>query len=343
MPRITYRTYAPKAETRTIIDQADGILVEYSRQGFSLTLRQLYYQFIARDLFPDSYINEAGTKNSIQSYNKLKAIISKAREGGMLDWSHVKDRGRELEAKPHWDDAEDFLSSVAPQFNCDRWAEQPTRVEVWVEKDALSEVLARACRPYDVAYMATKGYISVSTIWEAAHNRFLRYWNDYGQETVVIHLTDHDPSGIDMERDIRDRLRVFATQYQESQLSRGNPVVHVDRIALTMAQIEQYNPPPNPAKETDSRFAHYESHHGNESWELDALDPGVIVRMIQARIRNYMDRALYDERVAQEREWRASLLHMARYQDEAMAALPPLDPDDYSHPGDDDDIDTEDD
>lgn len=339
MPRIQYKEYNPQPETRAIIEQADQILIQYEQQGFSLTLRQLYYQFIARDLFPDTYINDEGTKNSIQSYNKLKAIVSKAREGGMLDWSHVKDRGRETESRPHWDNPPDFMTSVSSQFSCDRWIDQPTRVEVWVEKDALSEVLSRACRPLDVPYMATKGYISASTVWEAAHDRFLRNWNRHGQQTVVIHLSDHDPSGIDMERDVRERLDLFTTQYTDR--NRGHCNVVVDRIALTMAQIEQYDPPPNPAKETDSRFAAYQQLHGDESWELDALEPMVIVQMIQERIRHHMNVELYEARLAQEREWRASLMHLAENYDDAMEAIPPLDVDQYDDDEDEEDYEDE--
>ena len=81
---------------------------------------------------------------------------------------------------------------------------------------------------------------------------------------MIIHLGDHDPSGIDMTRDIQERLQMFGAD------------VYVKRVALTMNQIGTYNPPPNPAKITDSRASKYIDEYGNESWELDALEPQVI-------------------------------------------------------------------
>ncbi len=297
MAKIEYRAYNPKPETILIIERANEILDEYAEQGFNLTLRQLYYQFIARDLFPDSYINPTeGTKNNISSYNKLKGIVSAAREGGMIDWDRLVDRGRSSENRSHWRDASHFIRTVTPQFTTDLWRDQPKRVEVWVEKDALSDVIERACRPLDVPFTACKGYMSASTMWDAAHNRMLHNWNEYNQETVVLHLGDHDPSGIDMTRDIEERLNMFASQTDTAYLdSQGNPTITVQRIALTRAQVTRYAPPPNPAKEIDPRFRDYEAIHGAQSWELDALSPQVIMDLITSRIRPHMDREIFKD------------------------------------------------
>ncbi len=314
MPRIRYRVYRPREEAQGIIATANEILEEYAEDGFNLTLRQLYYQFVARDLFPDSYINEEGTKNNIKSYNRLGDIISNAREGGMIDWNHITDRGREVETNPHWRTPRQFMMSVAPQFAIDMWTGQPQRVEVWVEKDALSEVIERACEPMDVPFMACKGYMSSSAIWQAAHDRMLNNWNRHRQPTIVLHLGDHDPSGIDMTRDIQERLDLFSSQYEEG---RDEPCeITVERIALTMDQVQHYNPPPNPAKETDSRFAQYQAEHGDLSWELDALEPQVIVALITDAIRDHMDQDLYDARRANEEEWRSQLEEVAGRWDE---------------------------
>lgn len=338
MPRIAYREYRPQPETRSIIEQANVILHEYGEQGFNLTLRQLYYQFIARDLFPESYVSAEGTKNNVKSYNKLGAIISAAREGGMIDWSYIKDRGRSSEARPHWDGPEDFMSSVAPQFNTDLWADQPRRVEVWVEKDALSDVVERACRPLDVPYTACKGYMSASTMWEAAQ-RMLRNFNTYNQPTIILHLGDHDPSGIDMTRDIEDRLHLFSAQYQEEFRGRGHDLTVV-RIALTRAQIDEYEPPPNPAKETDSRFAGYQEIHGDESWELDALEPQVIVDLITERVREYMAPRIFRRSQREEVEHRARLVKIASNWDAVtglLDTLPDPEPEDDENDSEDND------
>jgi len=166
-----------------------------------------------------------------------------------------------------------------------------------VEKDALVGVIARACQPLDVPYFACRGYSSDSEMWRAAQ-RFLRY-EDNGQIPYIIHLGDHDPSGIDMTRDIEDRLNLF------------NARPYVKRIALNYDQVEMYNPPPNPAKETDSRWEGYVAEYNTySSWELDALDPNVIVDLITGEILALRDDDRWDERMIEETEGKLELRRM---------------------------------
>jgi len=119
---------------------------------------------------------------------------------------------------------------------------------------------------------------------------------EFRQKTVIFHLGDHDPSGIDMSRDITERLSLFV----------GRPV-EVRRIALNMPQVEEYGPPPNPAKTTDSRFESYLEKYGDESWELDALEPKVIVELIQKNLRGVMDKARFDEAIEIQEQGRKEL------------------------------------
>lgn len=146
----------------------------------------------------------------------------------------------------------------------------------WIEKDALTGIIAGVCEQYDVPYFACRGYNSQSEQW-AAGMRLKRY-KEKGQTPVIFHLGDHDPSGIDMTEDNRKRLSLFA----------GFDVI-VHRLALNYDQVQEYNPPPNPAKATDSRFLGYQSEYGNECWELDALDPQVIVDLVRGAIAEIME------------------------------------------------------
>jgi hypothetical protein len=139
-----------------------------------------------------------------------------------------------------------------------------------------------------VPYFSCRGYTSQSELWSAA--RRLSRYESAGQDTVVIHLGDHDPSGVDMTRDIQERLALFGS------------TATVRRIALNMAQVEQYDPPPNPAKLTDSRATGYISAFGESSWELDALDPATLDRLIDDEIRSWRD----------EDRWAADTEHMQR-------------------------------
>ena len=71
-----------RASSLAIIDQANEIIDEYQADGYDLTLRQLYYQFVARNLIP----------NSQSEYNKLGTAINNGRLAGLIDWDAIKDR-----------------------------------------------------------------------------------------------------------------------------------------------------------------------------------------------------------------------------------------------------------
>lgn len=269
--KIRYIAKTFRAKSLAIIHKAEEIMSEYRDSGYSLTLRQLYYQFVSRGLI----------QNNQSEYNRLGSIIGDARLAGLLDWDIMEDRGRNLLIVPTWGQPADILDTCAQMFKIDLWEDQDAHVEVWVEKEALIGVVEPVCRRERVGAFACKGYVSLSEMWSAAHYRF-RTQMDLGKEVIVIHLGDHDPSGIDMTRDIGERL---------SLLSDGE--IEVVRIALNRDQIDQYNPPPNPAKMTDSRFAEYRRNHGDESWELDALEPKVIENLIQDAIDERKDHAAF--------------------------------------------------
>jgi hypothetical protein len=275
-----------RRDTLRVIEHATTIIEEYQLQGFSLTLRQLYYQFVSRALIP----------NSQSEYKKLGSIINDARLAGLIDWDAIEDRTRNLRALPTWSGPQSIINAVCQQFRTDVWSDQPSRVEVWIEKDALVGVIERVCNNYRVPFFACRGYSSQSEQY-AAGKRFAEYAY-HGQSTIILHLGDHDPSGIDMTRDNRDRLNMFS----------GNDApVEVRRLALNMAQVREHNPPPNPAKEEDSRAADYIEKFGRSSWELDALDPRMIEELIGAELASIINRPLWDAAMVDELGQRSTL------------------------------------
>jgi len=283
MPTITYKRKDFRPESLAVIDQANRIIAQYQQQDLRLTLRQLYYQFVSRDLLP----------NVQRSYDRLGRIISEARLAGLVDWDAIEDRTRHLEKNSHWDDPADIISACAQSYQIDKWQGQQYQVEVWIEKEALSGVLASVCPDLDVPFFACKGYVSTSEMWGCAQ-RLLGYV-ELSRTPVIIHLGDHDPSGIDMTRDIADRLETFMDAH-------GEDPPEVKRIALNFAQVQQYQPPPNPAKQTDARFDAYVQQFGvEESWELDALDPPTLVQLVRDAVTSYRNDAAWKEMVKHEK------------------------------------------
>lgn len=278
MPSICYTDKNFSHKSLEVIRQANEICRSYGAQGFDLTLRQLYYQFVSRGLIP----------NKDTEYKRLGSIINDARLAGLMDWSYITDRTRNLRTLSHWTKPSEIIRSAAVSYHRDMWARQSTHVEVWIEKDALIGVIGGVCDELDLPHFSCRGYTSQSEVWVAAR-RMERYLRD-GQKVVVIHLGDHDPSGIDMSRDIEGRLSLFleGDGYDADELT-------VLRIALNYDQVLQYNPPPNPAKLTDSRATGYISKHGDESWELDALEPTVITSLVRDTATTYINWRIWEE------------------------------------------------
>lgn len=267
MARICYQPCKFQARALALIEICNQIIVEYQRAGFVLTLRQLYYQLVSRDVIP----------NKQSEYHRVGSIVNDARLAGMMDWAALEDRTRNIKSIAHWDSPEQIVSAVADQYRTEKWSSQLVVPEVWIEKDALVGVIQPVCDQEDVAYFSCRGYVSQSEMHDAAQ-RFIRRAHK-GQGTQVIHLGDHDASGQDMSRDIEERIRMFMTHHLKS-----SSMFQFKRIALNMDQIRQYNPPPNPAKSTDPRFQAYVAKHGDESWELDALNPTVLADLIRQEV-----------------------------------------------------------
>lgn len=297
MTKIAYITKNFATKTLDRIEIANQIIQEYSNQGFDLTVRQLYYQLVSRGYIP----------NTRPEYKKLVKTLTDARLAGMISWHAIIDRTRILIGNSHWDQPSDVIRSAEASFQIDKWDGQPYRVEVWIEKDALRGVISGVCRELDISQFACRGYISQSELWRSAR-RMKRSQND-GQIPYIIHLGDHDPSGIDMTRDISDRLELF-------ELGTEGIDFHVKRIALNFDQVQQYDPPPNFAKEKDSRTEAYSSEYGHDSWELDALEPSVIVNLIREHVGIIRDDKKWQELVEKERRYKQQLTQIrTRYDD----------------------------
>lgn len=287
---IAYRKYRPQAGARTVIEQANQIIADAEADGWhSMTLRQLYYQFVSRGFIP----------NAVSEYKRLGRIVTDARYGGLIGWRSIEDAGRNSYHFPENPTAEQVLNGIEYKLSIDPWADQDTYVEVWVEKQALEATIARPAGRLNTPYMACKGYLSASEAWRAS----LRYQRAIakGKNPVLLHLGDHDPSGIDMTRDNADRLAEFL-----------GGRIEVRRIALNMDQVEEYAPPPNPAKEDDSRYPRYQAEFGDESWELDALRQNTIGDIITENLKSFINQEKWDASMAEQERRRRPLAKLKR-------------------------------
>lgn len=292
-------------EKMSVIRKANKILAGYIGK-YDITLRGLYYQFVARDEFPDTWkwkkINdkkwirdlENGTKNADPNYKMLGDIIGDGRLMGLVDWEVLGDEERFIRQLSRWNGPAHAIESITQQYRTDLWKNMSVVPEVWVEKNALIGLLEPICNRRRVGLFSCKGYASLTAFRQAAHR--LQAIIDVGQEPVILHLGDHDPSGVDMTRNIREYLEMFLRKS-----------IRVDRLALNMDQVLEFSPPPNPAKIKDPRAKKYIKQYGDESWELDALEPTQFDDVVTAAIDEFIDIDTWNENLKREKSDKAQM------------------------------------
>ena len=256
------KTTKLKPESIALAIEARDIIAGYNNR---VTLRQVFYQLVSRNII----------ENTERAYKNLGNLLVKARESGIVEWSAMEDRGRSIDTASTYDSVDQFKRVMRYMFDQDRWINQQRRVAVIVEKAALAGVIEPVCRQYQTPFIAARGYASATLVAEASVAL---------RDHAVLYLGDHDPSGVDMARDWQDRLRNF------------DAGCFVQRIALTRDQIEMFSLPPQPVKAADARATAYESVHGSGVWELDALPPDELGRLVQSAIESFIDPEAWNER-----------------------------------------------
>jgi hypothetical protein len=296
-----------KPASQVLIAQCTQVIDSYKAQGFRMTLRQLYYQLVSKNIIP----------NSEKSYKSLGKLVSDGRLAGRLDWDIIEDRVRVPKRPNQYKSLSDLVEAAVYSYRLPRMDAQDEYVELWVEKDALAGVLAPIASRYHSVLMVNRGYSSQSAMMEAAQRIDRACRNENGEpyrDATILYLGDLDPSGEDMVRDIDDRLAMFLDggydidyakrqkEHGSDDLARlvspsGHPLkrgeytvpVHVEKLALTIEQVNEYQPPPNPTKLSDTRAKDFIAKYGHTSWEVDALPPNVLTQIIETRFEELLD------------------------------------------------------
>lgn len=264
------------AASERLITTASEIASAQAAHGYKLTIRQLYYQLVAC----------GAVENRDTSYDNLVALLTKARLAGVLDWDIMDDRSSGFVEQVRWNNGVDALYAAARNYHEDLWEGQEFRVFVVVEKEAIAGSLQRVCQDWDIPLLPARGYSSAIRLREFAKQRIMQA----SQTVVVLHLGDHDPIGIDMSRDLQERLTLF---------SREQVQIDFRRIALNMDQVDAQAPPPNPAKVTDSRYNAYRKQFGDKSWELEALSPAYLHKLVTDQVESLLDFNIWNQKCLQ--------------------------------------------
>jgi len=255
------RTVPKDKKARIVKTDWQQRAVDFVKKAFAelnnpVTIRQVHYNLVGLEL-PDY-------RNDLKHYNKLVDFMLKARILGIVDWNMITETESLYFEPVLWgvsniDEAIKKAMESIPAMGKDPWEEIGKSVYVFTEKRELFGQINSVCEKYYVPLVSFKGYGAVWTRISRLAPK-IKEKLDKGHKVWALIISDHDPSGLDINRFYMALLKIFH---------------HFDldevRVALTAKQILDYNLPPNPAKETDPRFKWYNKEFGDESWEVDAL------------------------------------------------------------------------
>jgi hypothetical protein len=259
--------------TSTAIQDHKTVIYKLAAIDQPMTVRQIYYRLVANGTIPKTEL----------AYKCLARWVKQMRLDGDMPWGWIEDSTRRVRQPLTFTGPDDALFWLAKTYRRDLWDDQPSRVEIWCEKDALAGVLFDVTSEYDVPLMVVRGFASVTFLHDAANAIAAS-----AKSTMIYYFGDHDPSGAIIESSVEHRLREFAP----------DAVINFKRAAVTPAQIKSMRLLTRPTKAS----AHSRGFKG-ESVELDAIPPATLRTMVRECIERHINaparaRAL----AAQERE-----------------------------------------
>lgn len=257
----------------------DDLVARYDR----MTVRQVFYTLEVAGVVEKT---EAG-------YRQVQTQVLAMRRQGVLDWDFITD-GTRWQRKPEtWMSTDEYVENVARAYRRDLWRTQGYRIEVWLEKDALADVVIDVTAAWDVSLMVSRGQSS-ATFLHAAAKAAERHYQAFGGATAVYTLYDYDAGGDRAARTIARDLPELA----------GEAPVTVERLAVTPEQIEALKLPTRPAKRSDPEAAKWGD---RPAVELDAIPPDRLRAMVEEAIVEHIDPRQWEIEQTIEAEERRSL------------------------------------
>jgi len=271
-------------ETATAIrDAVEELTGRYDR----MTVRQVFYQLEMAGVVEKT---EAG-------YRQVQNQVLVMRRKGLLDWGFITDGTRWQRKPKSYADAGEYAERIARSYRRDLWQRQGVRIEIWLEKDALADVILDVTKAWDVSLMVSRGQSS-STFLYTAGKFAEQAWKADETDTFVYMLYDFDAGGERAARTIARDLPEFA----------GEAWVNVHRLAVTEEQVREWSLPTRPAKKSDPEAKKF----GDKAVELDAIDPKQLTTLVENAILSHVDRHAWEVEKRIEKEERAGLLAMAQ-------------------------------
>ncbi len=260
-----------------------SVMVEILEADHPMTVRQVFYQLVARRAIP---------KTEVEYKTTVCRLLVEMRRSGRIPYGWIADNTRWMRNARTWDSVEELLRETAQVYRRNLWTNADEQVEVWIEKEALAGVVSGVTVGWHVPLMVTRGYPSVSYVYEAATAA-----KADGRSLILYYLGDHDPSGVDIDRFIGAEFARHGVEDFE-----------IRRLAVTPEQITSLTLPTRPTKRTDTRAAGFRG----ESVELDAIPASSLREIVEDAITAHLDGGRVDAIREIEHHERQQLLQLVK-------------------------------
>jgi hypothetical protein len=247
--------------TKAELERLREAMIEILAADHPMTVRQVFYRMVTR---------EEIAKTEQEYKNTVGRLLVKMRREGAIPFDWIADNTRWMRKPRTYSSVEQALQHVAQTYRRALWDDQEVYVEVWTEKDALAGVLLEETARWDVPLMVSRGFSSVSYLWEAAQTIRAQ-----AKPAFLYYFGDHDPSGVHIDRNIEKQLREMAPKAE----------IHFQRVAVLPDQIAEWDLPTRPTKKTDGRSKTFQG----ESIEVDAIEPQQLRRLVEECIVRHVD------------------------------------------------------
>jgi hypothetical protein len=239
------------------------MICQVCAEDHPLSVRGVFYRVISA----------GAVEKSEKAYGAVQREVLKLRRSGILPYEWIADGTRWQVKQPSWDTARDALDDAISSYRRSMWHNQNVYVEVWSEKEAIASIVSPTTDEWDVPLMIARGFASESFLWSTANT--IRRQGQDGKDALIYQLGDHDPSGLAAWQHVQTRLAEFAPDVD----------IHFERLAVTEAQIAEYNLPTRPTKTTDSRAKNFVG----DSVEVDAIPTSILRSVVDDAIWSWVD------------------------------------------------------
>jgi hypothetical protein len=230
--------------------------------------------------------------NCLECYHDLCNLLTRARLEQRIPWECITDETRPVLTWAVHADVQGFIRAELDGFLKNYWRDyqrsQPCHLEIVGEKMTLLGTIKPVAAEYCIPMTIGRGFSSL----DPRHKMVERFERSGKDKLVVLILSDFDPEGEEIAHSFARSIR------DDFSIDNLEPI----KVALTSDQVAAHNLPPiMQAKERSSNFGRFNAKHGKDVWELEALPPTELQRILTEAIDSVLNLDLFNRELDQDK------------------------------------------